>query len=236
MKLLFLLISTFCCVFICCNRQSSDVSKNNIPIKTSIENERTITYNKSISFFDNSLVDHFPKKIDDAFAVISNVFDESGADVKSFCPRVLICYKEYSYDDYNLIRNRSLKIAQSNHSPNDSNLLIVFPYIKDYIEENIKYSEFDSKKLELLSIRNTQKPISYPVPLFDIQDFIADTYCGLNSDFSILIFDAKKGAYIKDKYLSTECECVPLDWKHGYSKGIAINDKINTIIYWIIAW
>ena len=29
---------------------------------------------------------------------------------------------------------------------------------------------------------------------------------------------------------------MPLAWKHGYSKGIAINKKEYKIIYWFVIW
>lgn len=62
------------------------------------------------------------------------------------------------------------------------------------------------------------------------------TKSNLDHNFRYIILDMKKGTNIYSKKLNPNISYMPDFAKHGYSKGIAFNEKENIIIYWLILW
>lgn len=62
------------------------------------------------------------------------------------------------------------------------------------------------------------------------------TKSGLNKDFKYIILDMDMGNGVYSRKLDPNISYMPDFAKHGYSKGIAFNEKENTIIYWLIFW
>lgn len=54
------------------------------------------------------------------------------------------------------------------------------------------------------------------------RDAANTTFAPLPEDFQVFILDAKDQS--------------PPTWNHGYSYGIAINDKLSEVIYWVEDW
>ncbi len=84
----------------------------------------------------------------------------------------------------------------------------------------------------------------YPIPYFekhssleyrgDINDIYSDTtVSGLSNDFMVYVFDYKPGIYWKGL---SPLNYMPTEFKNGYSKGIALNEKKKIVIYWFIIW
>lgn len=59
---------------------------------------------------------------------------------------------------------------------------------------------------------------------------------GLNKDFKYIILDMDMGNSVYSRKLNPNISYMPNFAKHGYSKGIAFNEKENIIIYWLIFW
>lgn len=59
---------------------------------------------------------------------------------------------------------------------------------------------------------------------------------GLNKDFKYIILDMDMGNNVYSRKLNPNISYMPNFAKHGYSKGIAFNEKENIIIYWLIFW
>ena len=57
----------------------------------------------------------------------------------------------------------------------------------------------------------------------------------LESIFDIYILEAKSGNYFKEFELLPNPQ-MPKEWENGYSKGIAINSKNKTLIFWGLIW
>lgn len=62
------------------------------------------------------------------------------------------------------------------------------------------------------------------------------TKSGLNKDFKYIILDMDMGNSVYSRKLNPNISYMPNFAKHGYSKGIAFNEKENIIIYWLIFW
>lgn len=75
----------------------------------------------------------------------------------------------------------------------------------------------------------------YPVPEFD---FNGDpdmelNLCGLPSDFTIYIIEAKPEK-LREK--SDLARIMPQGWENGYTKGVCISKQHNSVIYWGATW
>lgn len=72
-----------------------------------------------------------------------------------------------------------------------------------------------------------------PIPNFSFLDKE-----GFSSNFyenaTIYVLGAQKGKYLSDDCLSYGDAELPIDWKHGYSKGILISG--NVVVYWLEVW
>jgi hypothetical protein len=82
--------------------------------------------------------------------------------------------------------------------------------------------------------------LSYPVP--DILNIILnDPYVDneiknkLNNKITLYIIDSKSGISINKDYLSKD-NCMPNEWRNGYSRGVAIDDTGSITIYWLEIW
>ncbi|MFV0538995.1 MAG: hypothetical protein ACK5M3_16760 [Dysgonomonas sp.] len=75
----------------------------------------------------------------------------------------------------------------------------------------------------------------YPVPEFGFGDdpSIQLNLCGLPSDFTIYIIEAKPEK-LREK--SDLARIMPQGWESGYTKGVCISEQRNTVIYWGAAW
>lgn len=95
------------------------------------------------------------------------------------------------------------------------------------------------EKLNARSIRyetlNINGKMYYPLPDFDFEGLPSDelSLCGLPSDFTIYVLDAKPEKLIDDNSL---VGIMPDGWGNGYSKGICISKQRNMVIYWGAAW
>jgi len=89
---------------------------------------------------------------------------------------------------------------------------------------------------DLLTLKDKCLKNKSPVPNFYNLDITLDsTRCKLPTGFELFIVDAKSGIYWDEKYL-TDGKYMPEDWKHGYSKGIAMNEETLEVIYWFVIW
>jgi len=115
----------------------------------------------------------------------------------------------------------------SKYLPSDSNLIV----IKRKILRKENYKEIN---------------VTPPIPFFETYSFsnsedvvtIEDVYdettkSGLSKDFKIYVLESEKGKYWEGL---ESADYMPKEWENGYSKGIAINEKNNIIIYWVIIW
>ena len=75
-----------------------------------------------------------------------------------------------------------------------------------------------------------------PVPNLHHFDYSTDsTSSRLPEDFKLYVLDAEKGIFLDMDMLPCG-KYMPDYWKHGYSKGFAISEKREIIIYWIVIW
>ena len=81
-----------------------------------------------------------------------------------------------------------------------------------------------------------KKDYGIPIPSFESyeRDF------GLNNKYltenhKIYVLEYKPGKFMEEKYLTSN-QNLPEKWKNGFSRGIATNEKVNELIYWLCVW
>lgn len=117
---------------------------------------------------------------------------------------------------------------------NDTSLFLLVPseldvevvkgvdLIIDY--ERVKKNNFDKKN-------------RYPVPLIEvIVPFWNVSYTGWDKNMKLYVLSARPGKYASDIYLYHKKGELPLEWEHGYSRGMAINEKKKEVYYWLVIW
>jgi len=77
----------------------------------------------------------------------------------------------------------------------------------------------------------------YPVPIFleEMDYFNVTDYHSLPNDFQLYILEVAKGNFFQEDYLFDKM-IMPLDWKHGLSRGVALSKERMLAIFWIDIW
>ncbi len=186
-----------------------------------------------MQFFEKDLVSHFPAELPDSCWYITTVTGTDTLEMAGFGVDKL--FMTYSLSQYRNIATQFRNLPNTTYLANDSSLLLIFDYCDVMEIEGRTYRNQEPPERQALAKHNVTTASSLPVPLFEIDEYKGKTMSGLTEDFKLYVLDAKPGKYIDEKYLQ-ECECLPEKWKHGYSKGIALSDEKQVVIYWVIIW
>lgn len=206
-------------------------SCQDVDIKTNI-NEY---YKHSLQCYTSDLVHHFPSQLPDSCTFLGESLEKTDSIIAGFTCDAMLLWKAYSKDQYNKISTEFKNLADTIYSANDSSLLLVFSYC-DILEVDGKtYDNLEPQERQELVMHNVTVASSYPIPLFEIDEYKGNTMSGLTEDFKIYVFEAKSGRFLNKEYLRG-CECLPNKWKHGYSKGVSLSDEKQVVIYWVVVW
>lgn len=192
-------------------------------------------YKQSIQFFGNDLAGHFPDELPDSCSFGATVPKKDNLKMLGFEVDGMLLWKTYSSSQYKALVSKFINLSNTAYEANDSSLLLVFSYCDEIKIEGDIYRDQELPERQALAKHNVTKASSLPVPLFEIDEYKGNTISGLPEDFELYILDASPSKYIDDKYLQ-ECNCLPEKWKHGYSKGVALSDKKQVVIYWVTVW
>ena len=183
-------------------------------------------YLESRRNFEDRFIDHFPSSIEDLPATVIADTSSTG-DHRRF---MLIQYPKTIIIDslITLFSDSSIAIYKAN---GDCNLIV-----NRFTTKENWHLHNKNKYVDKSMISRDCYLDKYPIPNFWDSDINKnDTDCKLPKDFNIYVLESKSGKFKEDKYL-TSGRYMPDDWKNGYSKGVAISKKRNTIIYWFIIW
>jgi len=219
-KIEFFLIVTICVCIGCSANTNNDRSTNSKLLKDL--NEK---FFNTKSFFGKELVNHFPKRItEENITFTENLSPEMGN-----LEFILINKMENTQilELITTLKKKSITI----YNACDSCLLVVNRFARKDNFYDIKLTESDSKLVD----RDCYSSL-FPVPNFWHNDYTTDsTECRLPRDFNIYVLEAKSGKHFDDKYL-TDGRFMPEKWRNGYSKGVAVSEKRNVVIYWLLVW
>ena len=176
---------------------------------------------QQISDYPKSIIDHFPKEVKGMYrtAVIADIEH----DVTS-----IMLLNQYEDSQYFRIKDSLIQLSHVKYSPEDTCLLVLNMYSNETNFFN-SFKTYDETFMGKECLKN-----KLPVPNFWPLDMESNTVANLPGDFDIHVFEAKD-EIIDNKYLSKNVY-MPEYWAHGYSKGVATNDKAHEIIYWFILW
>lgn len=182
-------------------------------------------YAKAVIFFEDSLTRHFPEKLLNENSSFTYSFSSDMGNLELMLLEHL--------DKMSIVKKLKVIKNQANESygANDSCLLIVNRFVNKNRHYKVKLT---SDQLEMVD-QDCYKG-KYPVPNFWHNEYSTEhTACKLPSDFDIYVFESKAGKYHKAENL-TEGEFMPIRWKNGFSRGVAVSKKRSVIIYWLIIW
>lgn len=181
-----------------------------------------VAYQQYKSFFDSSFIDHFPQKINGKQVTL--IVDTNAL---SDHPRLMVYTKimELSLDTL-------LERVVASYQADDSCLLVVNRFtVRENWHLRSKHNYVDKSLISKECYKD-----KYPIPNFWDSDYVTlDTETRLPKDFTIYVLEAKSGEFWDENH-RTNGRYMPEEWKNGYSKGVAISEKRNTIIYWFIIW
>lgn len=192
--------------------------------------EGNFEYRSDLKKVPQELVDHFPKQITNGMAGIF----VTNTDPTNDCIYYMLWeYKKHDFDKTFLDTINNKIIAKFGAS--DSNIVSIkrrtianwYPEREKVYKDEVRPEKF-----------------YYPIPYFEndstseYRGNISDIYSatsdsGLSKDFVFYVFGYKSGVYWpglgRQRY-------IPEEFKRGYSKGLAVNEKKRVIVYWFIIW
>lgn len=180
-------------------------------------------YSGTLSFFRDSLIDHFPKYVPDKKNISEHLDTNGYHNTLSF--RLTVYDSKDEIDT--IVREINNKII-GEYKSTDSCLLVV----NNYITSKNCGDPFRARQSTFIEGCSNNK---YPVPNFWSDDLATDsTRSKLPTDFVFYVLDSKVGVF--SKKINVEQTSMPLHMEHGYSKGLAISRERSIIIYWVIVW
>jgi hypothetical protein len=196
------------------------------------------------TLFDKDLIEHFPKKVIGNYTL--DILYPDGSEMANRCTVILLVNEEA--DRLQEVKQDCLNKAKQIIKPSNRCALIVsrLENIKTNVEERfirmvdgsnnvVNKEKYEEELNKLMLICDS---LTLPIPNFSIiENNKKPIKHGnrLSDDFTLYILDAKSGKYIDEEYL-TQGDGLPENWKNGCSKGVAINEKENIIIYWLEIW
>lgn len=192
-----------------------------------VESDYSASYKKAteayLTYFPDSLLEHFPEGANSQFRIVS-IFPER-CPLYNRCGITLIMEqdaeiiielkKAYGLNEFNKI------------SFNGDCNLVVNKY------DSIADCEIYLDSLVLCSDRLKPTP-NFPRILNKSKTRITPSVIDINQ-FDIYIIEAIPGLFLDKENLSNG-QCMPSDWKNGFSRGVAINETNNNVIYWLEIW
>ncbi|WP_162056185.1 hypothetical protein [Pontibacter pamirensis] len=191
--------------------------------KHSISYSSLIEIDEAKESFPDSLVDHFPKRITYPEAYVH----EHGSDERNISLQLNLKFSQSEIDSIDsFYKERSKK----DYNSEDSCLLIVNRFVR-----RTQYGVNNTYKASM------DRPADCGMDYLPIINFwsnsisTTETRSRLPNGFKIFVLDSEAGIF-SNHLNETSGRYMPDEWKHGYSKGVAINKEKESVIYWIAVW
>lgn len=169
-------------------------------------------YLSGLMAFDKDLIDHFPLEF---------YSDE---------------IKDFHFTLQSIVKKGGCSIALLRITPDTNRFNEILLNTKNnYKKIDLK----EDKNLIILPDSSNLQSVASPIfiPNFDkVTESEENIGNESNNDYHIYIINAKPGNYA---YASEELKgkpYLPMDWEHGFSRGIGIDTINQNIIFWLIIW
>jgi hypothetical protein len=199
-------------------------------------------YNFYLSSFGNELTAHFPREYESTTADYAYSMSGDAFNTQEMHLTLIEVDKQISEV---LTKYKDKKI----YSDTDSCIVVLNDFIsenelKDVLratDDNPKHFYPDPPKNYKSKIYKGCKNKYQVIPNFwdgyySSKYKLANTRSKLNEDFKFIIIDSQFGEGVWSSKLNSQKTNMPEPVKHGYSRGIAFNEKEKIIIYWVILW
>ncbi|RLD87936.1 MAG: hypothetical protein DRJ09_09295 [Bacteroidetes bacterium] len=157
------------------------------------------------------------------------------------------------------VNQNSYVIIISNKSDYSEDLKKVFDkgviYTTNYYIDSNFIIDITELKRTLFPVAkcNTYHKGKYPIPYFENYDFglgvkeilkkqfdgeprpRRHTVYNIPEDLKVYVIGARAGNFWKFDCKENRLETLG-KWKHGYSKGVAVSDKYDRVVFWVIVW
>lgn len=187
--------------------------------------QRDIIYKEYCENFREDFINQFPNKIN--YPINSTI---SNTDVDHNNIGLYLIQYKVNKEEIIKIKLETSSKYKASYNSRDSCLLIVNRF--DYLDSN---GLVKTHKIDNLLINKKCYNQQYPIPNFLGYKGSGEQPMKLSENYTIYVLEAKPGEY-DDNYKMKPNKQMPKDWEHGYSKGIALNEKDKEIIYWSIMW
>lgn len=179
----------------------------------------------AIEKIDSDYIDHFPRKIDENATILLSE--------EKFVSHPKIWIKDHNSKDIEKLEYKLRQKAAGTYLASDSCLLVIEPYLSQNNHRDYDCRNASSERVEYdsCSLGNL------PIPNFwDESFFESDSSCvGLSLNYILYVLDAKNQLVFPLEKLPNG-KNTWTGWEHGYSKGVAIDRKQQTVIYWFDVW
>jgi hypothetical protein len=187
-------------------------------------NHYSMVYRQVIKSYKLEFINHFPSDI------IKGKIDET-KNGKYDVTRLFLLVQDTT-ENFNKLRDSITKISKAKYLATDTCLFIINKFTT---EQNFTTEQ----KVNVKEINNYFKSncVKNNLPIANFWGLFDNTtsLCKLPDSYNIYVLEAKSGLYWDEKHRSNG-KYMPENWKHGYSKGVAMNDKTHEIIYWFVLW
>ncbi len=221
----------FIILFVGCNSNENNVLKQ---MNKLLEEQRS---GFSKDYLKKDLLVHFPERIKNNRM--------SCFSYPASCPPTFKCSSQFG--EICFIVDKFDYMKELNELLLDTSQMCVYDYNEDNII--IKTTELRGDRFPVEKC-NKWFADKLPIPYFENYDFglgeVQETvevdgqvYCesiySIPSDLQVYVIDAKAGDFWKESCNENRPESLK-EWKHGYSRGIAISESENIIVYWTMIW
>lgn len=191
-------------------------------------------YQANKVFLADSLLSHMPLTTTrNTLFVQSNLesikLNASSKEASGLTPYEFMLAEQYSKSDFSK-RFKKIKADSLLHCDlNDTNYVHVLSYFvwsDGDVELRMYNSGIESKKI---IERNKRKAEKSTIPVFSTEDLSYPL-----ESFDLYVINSIPGTVL-EKYFSGE-NLMPKRWQHGYTRGYAVSEEKNIIIYWITVW
>ena len=197
-------------------------------------NEQKVAFGKEMNM--SNLLTHFPKKI-----INKNVFFEAKPPTYSYSHK----YRK-QFGDIFLAVNKS-----EYHKEFSALLNEEMSYVSAYTDSNTIINLSELRK-DIFPVEKCNKwyQNKLPIPYFESYDFglgdqetkkkVDGVLCFeythvIPSDLQVYVINAEAGDFWKES-CNEKRPLALKEWQHGYSKGFAVSEEQNIVIYWVMIW
>lgn len=176
------------------------------------------------STFPDSLLSHFPVQME-----YPANYTHSEDDEKT--NKSLLLEQEYDNEELGKLQKHWRQKSRAIYGASDSCLFVVNRFARTTSKGDL-FNQYSSS-MDRPSICSDGY---LPVPNFwQFSNSTLNTPSRLPVGFTIYVVDAEKGD-IGDEIKQGWKRYLPDEWKNGYTKGVAVNEKENKVIYWAAMW